>query len=202
MPIVVACRCGQRFQAQDHLAGKAVRCPSCSQPLQIPAAGQPMAPVAQDDAFWGELQSPPARTPQVQQAPMQPQTRSVQSTLSGLPVSGIQCPKCGYAGPSFTAQATYEWWVFPLAVLLAPIAVMLVAVLLIVLGKRKYDACPKCGGRKFSSWYGTMTPDNERFLMQAPGKNAKAVWISRLILLGIALLGLGAALIFMFNMMN
>lgn len=201
MPTVVACQCGQRFQAQDHLAGKTVRCPSCSQPLQIPAVRQPAVPAAGDDAFWGELQSPPASKSQIPQTATQPQTRNVQTCFSGLPVSGILCP-CGYAGKSFTAKKAYEWWVFPIAVLLAPIAVALVLVLLIALGNRKYAACPKCGGRKFSSWQGTMTPDNEQYLLQAPAKNARAVLISRLILLGIALLGLGAALVFMFNMMS
>lgn len=39
MPIIVSCRCGQRFSAIDELAGKRVSCPSCGQPLAIPAAG-------------------------------------------------------------------------------------------------------------------------------------------------------------------
>ena len=36
MPIVVACRCGQRFQAGDEHAER-VSCPACGQPLTIPA---------------------------------------------------------------------------------------------------------------------------------------------------------------------
>jgi hypothetical protein len=38
MPIIVSCRCGQRFSAIDELAGKRVSCPSCAQPLVIPSA--------------------------------------------------------------------------------------------------------------------------------------------------------------------
>ena len=41
MSIPVACQCGKRFAAPPRLAGKAVRCPSCSQPLQIPGSSAP-----------------------------------------------------------------------------------------------------------------------------------------------------------------
>jgi hypothetical protein len=40
MPIPVKCKCGKQFAAKDELAGKAVRCPQCKQPLKIP---QPQA---------------------------------------------------------------------------------------------------------------------------------------------------------------
>jgi uncharacterized Zn finger protein (UPF0148 family) len=36
MPIKVTCQCGQSFAAKDEMAGKAVRCPKCKQPLKIP----------------------------------------------------------------------------------------------------------------------------------------------------------------------
>lgn len=38
MSIPVACKCGQQFMAQPHLAGQQVACPSCGSPLTIPAA--------------------------------------------------------------------------------------------------------------------------------------------------------------------
>ena len=47
MPIKVACQCGASFAAKDELAGKAVRCPKCKQPLRIPA---PAAPAPQPSA--------------------------------------------------------------------------------------------------------------------------------------------------------
>lgn len=47
MPIKVACQCGASFAAKDELAGKAVRCPKCKQPLRIPA---PAAAPAQASA--------------------------------------------------------------------------------------------------------------------------------------------------------
>ncbi|MCI0362105.1 MAG: DUF1559 domain-containing protein [Planctomycetaceae bacterium] len=46
MPVVVSCRCGQRFQAPDHLAGKTVPCPACGQPLSIGSASAAAAPAA------------------------------------------------------------------------------------------------------------------------------------------------------------
>lgn len=38
MPIPVTCKCGKRFTAPDKFAGKAVKCPGCSELLEIPAA--------------------------------------------------------------------------------------------------------------------------------------------------------------------
>ena len=35
MPFPVACGCGQKFMAQDHLSGKEVPCPACGNPLLI-----------------------------------------------------------------------------------------------------------------------------------------------------------------------
>ena len=54
MPIKVACKCGASFAAKDELAGKAVSCPKCKQPLRIPtpaAAPAKAAPSALDDLF-------------------------------------------------------------------------------------------------------------------------------------------------------
>ena len=39
MSIVVSCSCGKRFKANESLAGKKVRCPSCKGCVQIPSAG-------------------------------------------------------------------------------------------------------------------------------------------------------------------
>lgn len=45
MPIKVTCKCGQSFAAKEQLAGKAVKCPKCAQPLRIPQPQQkPPAP--------------------------------------------------------------------------------------------------------------------------------------------------------------
>jgi hypothetical protein len=38
MPITVACPCGRRLRAPDHLAGKSARCPGCQTSVAIPAA--------------------------------------------------------------------------------------------------------------------------------------------------------------------
>jgi hypothetical protein len=44
MPIKVTCQCGKSFAAKDELAGKAVKCPNCQQPLRIPGAPAAAAP--------------------------------------------------------------------------------------------------------------------------------------------------------------
>src|SRR5262245_591133 len=44
MPVVVSCRCGQRFAAQDHLIGRQVPCPACGKSLAIAPAGPSAAP--------------------------------------------------------------------------------------------------------------------------------------------------------------
>ena len=48
MPITTRCSCGARFAAPDKLAGRAVKCPKCSQPVRVQAADQPAAGVATD----------------------------------------------------------------------------------------------------------------------------------------------------------
>jgi len=91
MPIKVACKCGQRFAAPDKLAGKAVKCPKCGQPLRIPAAG---------------TQQPGAQKPVAQQPRPQQPTPQQGAGLGGLldeiglapaPTTGPKCPSCGAA---------------------------------------------------------------------------------------------------------
>ena len=43
MPIAIQCRCGKSLSVRDELAGKAVKCPGCSQPVRVPAAGSSAA---------------------------------------------------------------------------------------------------------------------------------------------------------------
>lgn len=94
MPIKVVCKCGAQFTAKDALAGKAVKCPKCSQPLRIP--------------------SPPAQQQQSQQlSPQQPQQPQLPAApaggLGGLlddigfeapsAPTGPKCPSCGEPVP-------------------------------------------------------------------------------------------------------
>jgi len=50
MPIKVTCQCGQSFNAKDELAGKAVKCPKCQQPLRIPSPTTAAKPAAKTPA--------------------------------------------------------------------------------------------------------------------------------------------------------
>ncbi len=94
MPIKVSCQCGQKFTAKDQLAGKAVKCPKCGQPLRIPSPA-----------------GPPKSKPQAQslQAPSPSQGGALSTSTGGLgslldeaglgtaPVTGPKCPACGVA---------------------------------------------------------------------------------------------------------
>ena len=44
--IVVACRCGQAFEADLYLAGKVVQCPACRSPIAIPTPAPELPPSA------------------------------------------------------------------------------------------------------------------------------------------------------------
>jgi hypothetical protein len=53
MSVDVACQCGARFRARDHLAGKKVPCPRCAKPLAIPAiTAETLAPL--ESSSFGE----------------------------------------------------------------------------------------------------------------------------------------------------
>ncbi|MEM9369327.1 MAG: hypothetical protein AAGD07_25385 [Planctomycetota bacterium] len=40
MPIALKCECGKQLKVRDELAGKAIKCPACQQPVRVPAAGK------------------------------------------------------------------------------------------------------------------------------------------------------------------
>ena len=96
MPIKVACKCGQKFAAKDELAGKAVKCPKCKQPLRIPGGKQaPSKPAAPKQA---------PGTPQKPAAPQSPaglgggggmddlfNDLTVEQSVTG---TGNVCPNC------------------------------------------------------------------------------------------------------------
>lgn len=90
MPIKVTCVCGQSFAAKDELAGRRVKCPKCSQPLAIPAAGAiPAAPAGP------QLQpmAAPAPAPVAAQ-PVSPGGLFDEVGLSSAPTGTMPCPGC------------------------------------------------------------------------------------------------------------
>ena len=66
MPIKVTCQCGSSFAARDELAGRAVKCPNCDQPIRIPGG-----PVGQQRSAAQQpiQQRPQQAAPRQQQAP-------------------------------------------------------------------------------------------------------------------------------------
>ncbi len=66
VPVVVTCRCGQRFAAASYLWGKQVACPACGGPLDVPpppnaAAGISELRLLAPDAEWWATASPVTR---------------------------------------------------------------------------------------------------------------------------------------------
>lgn len=88
MPIKVACSCGQAFAAPDHLAGRAVKCPKCSQPLNIPAA-QPQQPAAPAGGL-ADLLAEEGLATKAGSGPQCP------SCSAPMPPHGFLCVQCGY----------------------------------------------------------------------------------------------------------
>lgn len=55
MPIKVVCKCGQQLAVKDSLAGRAVKCPKCGQPVKIPSSGESTAAKDRVDAAISDL---------------------------------------------------------------------------------------------------------------------------------------------------
>src|SRR5262245_12730108 len=61
MPIKVTCQCGKSFAAEDELAGKAVKCPNCQQPLKIPGGAASKAAQVRDTGAAARAPKPAAK---------------------------------------------------------------------------------------------------------------------------------------------
>lgn len=108
MPILVKCSCGKAVNVKDELAGKAIKCPGCGQPVKVVAA------VSRPAAATATAKAAPAR-PVAQQAATKPAVSaqglddlfaeegfnrtieavcpSCRAEMSG---SAVFCTKCGY----------------------------------------------------------------------------------------------------------
>src|SRR5688572_21428837 len=114
MAISVVCQCGAKLNAKEELAGKAVKCPKCSQPIKIPAAGttSPAKPAAAQPAAPTKPATPgkPAageatKSPKTPAKTMPAPKPAADDPMGGLfddiglapaPVKhDIACPKCG-----------------------------------------------------------------------------------------------------------
>ena len=103
MPIKVTCQCGQSFNAKDELAGKAVKCPKCQQPLRIPAAANPAAKAPAAKASAAKKPAPPSDPlgggsmfDEVGLKQHAAGTRPCPGCAEPLPQEAVVCVKCGY----------------------------------------------------------------------------------------------------------
>jgi hypothetical protein len=92
MPIKVTCQCGKSFAAKDELAGKAVKCPNCQQPLRIPlaqsAAPLPSRAAPPPSSSGSSIYGGPARPP----GPSDSMFDDV--GLKQAPAGAVMCPGC------------------------------------------------------------------------------------------------------------
>jgi hypothetical protein len=109
-PIKVTCQCGKSFAAKDELAGKAVKCPNCQQPLRIPGASAAPAkaaakPAAQPALAAAAAPSKPAAAPLGGSDDLFAEVGLQQQALNTRPCPGctapmspeaVICIKCGY----------------------------------------------------------------------------------------------------------
>ncbi|HUE74267.1 MAG TPA: hypothetical protein VMP01_25525 [Pirellulaceae bacterium] len=104
MPIKVTCACGQSFAAKDELAGRTVKCPKCSRPLAIPAAGgagavpaSPLAPqptAAAAAPAAGYQPSGLFDEVGIQSTPVG--TQPCPGCRAPMPMHAVVCVQCGY----------------------------------------------------------------------------------------------------------
>ena len=104
MPISVKCRCGAAFKAQDHLAGKRVKCPKCGDAINVPrpqAAPDPLrpAPAGDDNPLSGLLEE--AGVKPVASGPTCP------SCNAEMDPTAVICLECGYNVVSGEFLETY-----------------------------------------------------------------------------------------------
>ncbi len=55
MPIEVACRCGQRYAAEDRLAGQSLACPACGSAIAVPGGRIPVQPALNNQPPLGTI---------------------------------------------------------------------------------------------------------------------------------------------------
>jgi uncharacterized paraquat-inducible protein A len=102
MTIKVACKCGKRFAAQPHLAGKRIKCPSCGLPMTVlaqltsPEIATTSKPETQEDS---QAKNPAQYTSVNCKCGARLRIKRVHAGQTG------KCPKCGnLVVPSATEQ--------------------------------------------------------------------------------------------------
>ena len=118
--------------------------------------------------------------------------------------STVQFQSCGYCGQVLVAHHGYKWWMLPLGFVLACTGIGLIplAVVLILLGNRTYQVCPNCKGQQLTRWGGEPDSESRRVFAEAKEIDDRTFKQNKLILFGVVMTMLAAALVFMFYMMR
>lgn len=129
MPIPVACACGKKGKVPDEYAGKAIMCPACRRPIDVPGGTSHVAvvPVAQPAPVV--FVQAPAPDP----FPVQHEQR------------GFQCPYCkGRTPPIVYSKISAGGWVLFVLMLLFFVTILFCWVPLLFM-KDEYRVCSSCG---------------------------------------------------------
>ncbi len=94
------------------------------------------------------------------------------------------------------AHHGYKWWIIPLGFPLALFGAIPLAIALIYLGNRTYRACPQCGEQDLEPWEGEHSPGSEEIWNTAKAADDKMFARNKLVVLGVVLSILAAAIIF------
>lgn len=97
MPIRVQCGCGKPLNVRDEMAGKAVKCPGCGQPLRIPGAAAAARPATSAGAAPKTAQ---ARQSAASPSPASPSSASPSPARAVRPFPGAAKPVAAKAANS------------------------------------------------------------------------------------------------------
>jgi hypothetical protein len=97
MPISVKCGCGKSFAVKEELAGKAVKCPACQKPVNIPAVAAQGAGTARAAATGaGQAAGPTSLLDEVGLRAMAPGAQPCPGCGAPLAAEAVLCIECGY----------------------------------------------------------------------------------------------------------
>ena len=112
----------------------------------------------------------------------------------------ISCPSCGYCGRVLLAHHCYKWWILPAGFALACTGIGLIplAIIFIWFGNRMYQVCPNCMSLDIFPARGKLWPTSFDIWKKAQAADDRKFKTNKLILFGVTMVILAAALTFSF----
>lgn len=116
----------------------------------------------------------------------------------------IDCLSCGYCGRALLAHHGYKWWMLPagFAAACTGIGLIPLAVVFIWFGNRTFPVCPNCSSTDHVPSKGKLWPTSYEIWKKAHAIDERAFKTNKLILFGVTMVILAAALTFSFVVMR